>query len=192
MVREVITDKEILSQHSERVSKEDITYRKNSDLIVDLKDTLRNSKSGVGISAIQLGVPKRIIVVKVGPRDTDYLTMINPEIDASTKSRYIMSIEGCLSFPGKEFVVIRQEVIDVYFTTPLGKAKALRVSGLLSRVIQHECDHLDGACLDETGLEYTEDIRLLSPEELQKAIADYKKEHPVKQKGKKKNKSESK
>ncbi len=96
MKKEVKTypmDKEILTQKSELVDLSDKELQQN---IQDLKDTLHDSKEGVGISAVQIGVLKQLCVIHYNGRD---IVMINPKI---TKTRgEIISKEGCLSVPRK-------------------------------------------------------------------------------------------
>lgn len=86
-------DKEILTQQSELV---DLTDKELQQNIQDLKDTLHNSKEGVGISAVQLGILKQLCVIHYNAQD---IVMINPKI-TRTKGE-IISREGCLSVPRK-------------------------------------------------------------------------------------------
>lgn len=164
MIRDIVTDENILHQSSEEVNikKEGQNLSK---LILDMKDTLRNTSQGIGLSAIQVGEPKRMFVINYGNTITTY---INPII--SKAKRLVMSIEGCLSCPGKEFIMPRYDEIEVFYQNPLGKAFSVRMRGLVAKVFQHEYDHLSGVIISDAGLEYTDDIKLLSDEEKVEAI----------------------
>lgn len=106
--------------------------------------------SGAGIAANQLGEPLAVVVVEV--RKTDFFpdrpesplyVMINPEI-LETSNDTEDDWEGCYSVPGLMGRVPRTSSVRVRYVTPEGESKDERFAGYLSRVIQHECDHLDG------------------------------------------------
>lgn len=142
MKREILTypkDKEILSQISEKVEWKDC-----QDLIQDLKDSLATT-DGVGISAIQIGVPKRVCYIKYGGKE---YVMINPEITwrRSGTSGTKMFKEGCLSVPGKYVMVERSQKVICKYTDENGEQKEIGEGGWLSAIIQHELDHFDGSC----------------------------------------------
>ena len=142
MKKEILTypqDKEILSQISEEVEWKDC-----QDLIQDLKDTLAAS-DGVGISAIQIGVPKRVCYIKYSGHD---LVMINPVITwrRSGTSGKKMFKEGCLSAPGKYVMVERSQKVICQYTDENGEQKEIGEGGWISVIIQHELDHFDGSC----------------------------------------------
>ena len=141
MIKEILTypkDKEILTQKSEKI--EEITDE-IKELAQDLMDTLKSSKTGVGISAIQIGVPKRMCIVK---DNINYIIMINPYI---TKQRgAILYEEGCLSAPKATKKVMRAQKVWCTYTTLDGKQKELDQGGLTSIIVQHELDHFDGWC----------------------------------------------
>ena len=141
MIKEILTypkDKEILTQKSEKI--EEITDE-IKELAQDLMDTLKASKTGVGISAIQIGVPKRMCIVK---DNINYIVMINPYI---TKQRgAILYEEGCLSAPKATKKVMRAQKVWCTYITLDGKQKELDQGGLTSIIVQHELDHFDGWC----------------------------------------------
>ena len=118
----------------------------------DLKDTIqamfvrmRESK-GVGLAAPQVGLKIRILVVNHTGEDGDDLALVNPEIQKLWGPRDVME-EGCLSFPGIYGEVTRPEKVKLTAQTPEGEAFEEVYDGFLSRVIQHEMDHLEGVLL---------------------------------------------
>ena len=113
------------------------------DLVADLTATLRSAK-GLGLAAPQIGESKRIFILDLSAIDlTESLRVfINPEI--VIKSGEILLEEGCLSFPGIYQKIIRPEKIIVKALDLDGKEFTLEASGMLSRAIQHEYDHLEG------------------------------------------------
>lgn len=140
MIRKVLTypeNKDILTQKSI-----DTTPEKSRDLIQDLKDTLHDSTDGVGISAVQIGELKRLCVIHYNNND---IVMINPEI--TRKRGEIISHEGCLSVPGKYGDFKRAQKVWCKYTDENGIEREIAEGGFLSRVIQHELDHLDGWCV---------------------------------------------
>ena len=141
MIRKILTypnDKEILTKKSEPI---DIWKDDFKELAQDLKDTLHNSKSGVGISAVQIGELKRMCVIHYNGKD---IVMINPEI---TKSRgETNSKEGCLSVPDKYGTFKRAQKVWCSYIDEFGNPKEIADGGFVSRVIQHELDHMDGWC----------------------------------------------
>ena len=121
----------------------------------DMLDTMY-MENGIGLSAVQVGVLKRIITVDVDhKRDenrnflaagTQYI-MINPEI--ITKSPETKNYEeGCLSFPGFGVLITRPDIITVKYLDLQRKECILETGGLLSICIQHEIDHLNGITID--------------------------------------------
>lgn len=101
--------------------------------------------TGVGLAAPQIGQDSRVVVVKVGkdgaaPRR---LTLINPEI-VEFFGPTVAFEEGCLSFPGLYAEVLRSQGMVCNYTDEGGHTHQIRDQELLSRVIQHEVDHLDG------------------------------------------------
>lgn len=141
MVKNVLIypeNKDILTSKSETIDtfKEDI-----EELAQDLKDTLHNSKSGVGISAVQIGVLKRMCVIHYNGKD---IVMINPEIIRAKGE--VDSKEGCLSVPDKYGVFKRFQKVWCSYIDEFGNQKEISDGGFVSRVIQHELDHMDGWC----------------------------------------------
>lgn len=119
-------------------------------LVKNLVDTLRCS-DGVGLSAPQIGVLKRVLVYEYKkPKgsldktpDFPLTILINPEITKTSKKTKIEE-EGCLSFPNMFGQVKRCEKITVKALGINNKEIIFEAEGLEARVIQHEIDHLDG------------------------------------------------
>lgn len=111
------------------------------DNIEELVTTMLNlmiEAGGVGLAAIQTGVAKRLIVLGCEPH-----LMINPVITKMSTKQVLMQ-EGCLSIPGMYGEVKRPEKITVEFIGADGEEHVLKADDTLSRIIQHEVDHLDG------------------------------------------------
>lgn len=101
-------------------------------------------QDGIGLAAPQVGVFKRLFVVKIFPKiwNSREYVFINPEILAHTGISE--EEEGCLSVPEHSALVQRSETIVIGYQNNNGKKLILRTRGMLARVIQHEMDHLDG------------------------------------------------
>ncbi|NLY04410.1 MAG: peptide deformylase [Campylobacter sp.] len=144
MILEVLTypDKR-LYEKSTLVTEFDDKFRKFLD---DMYETMVSFK-GIGLAAIQVGVPKRILIVNLinedGEQDkNDLLEIINPEIlDSSGKICYE---EGCLSVPGFFEEVTRASDIHLRYQNRDGEICNLDAKDLLAICIQHEIDHLNG------------------------------------------------
>lgn len=108
----------------------------------DMLKTMYKSE-GIGLSAIQVGVLKRLIVIDVSEDLKKPLIFVNPVI-ASSNSKFVDLKEGCLSFPGIYENIKRNEEIVVDYNNIEGEKLSLKANGLLSICIQHEVDHLDG------------------------------------------------
>lgn len=97
------------------------------------------SEEGVGLAAPQVGVNKQLFVVDVGDGP---MALINPKIVESSGSSVVE--EGCLSVPNGYVKIERAERIVVKFLDEQNNQKEMECTKLLSRAIQHECDHLEG------------------------------------------------
>lgn len=166
-VKEIVTD---LTQLSNRCDEVDV--RKNNETVretvVELKQTLRESKTGIGLAAPQIGKKERIFVINF---NGDIRAFINPII-TQTKGMSI-NREGCLSLPGKEYLVPRYNQIEVMYQTALGKPESRKMVGMAAYVFQHELDHLEGITLADIGLEVGEEFDQASDDEKQKVVEMY-------------------
>ena len=141
-VKTILTEpNKILRQVSLPVAKVGNEERKLMD---DMLETMYDAK-GIGLAAIQIGVPKRIIVMDIGNKDKEKEPMyfVNPIIK-NKNSEYSTYEEGCLSVPNQFAEVDRPSTCEVEFLDYNGNKKILKVSGLLATCIQHEMDHLEG------------------------------------------------
>ena len=113
-------------------------------LMDDMLETMYMAK-GIGLAAIQVGVPKRIIVMDIGNKDKDKEPMyfVNPIIK-NKNSEHSIYEEGCLSVPNQFAEVNRPSSCEVEYLDYNGNKKILKASGLLATCIQHEMDHLEG------------------------------------------------
>jgi peptide deformylase len=113
-------------------------------LVADMFETMY-AAPGVGLAAIQIGVPKRVITIDAtrGEEPKNPITMINPQIVWFSEKR-IAHEEGCLSIPDYLDEVIRPERVKVRFHDLEGKEQEIDADGLLARVVQHEVDHING------------------------------------------------
>jgi peptide deformylase len=113
-------------------------------LVADMFETMYDAP-GVGLAAIQVGVPRRVITIDAtrGDDPKNPIAMINPEI-VWESDETIAHEEGCLSIPEYLDMVIRPERVKARFLDLEGKQQEIDADGLLARVIQHEIDHING------------------------------------------------
>lgn len=118
-------------------------------LVEDMSNTMY-AEDGAGIAAPQIGVLLRVVIFELdanprypGEETVPYTVLINPEITA-LDDKMEEGWEGCLSVPGLRGLVPRYEHIRYTGFTPEGEKIDRTVSGFHARVVQHECDHLDG------------------------------------------------
>ena len=130
-----------LRQKSQPVDKVDNSIRKLMD---DMLETMYNAP-GIGLAAIQIGVPKRIIVLDISknPEKKEPMYFVNPEIVSASKDDATYE-EGCLSVPGQFAEIDRPDKCHIKYLDYNGSAKELKAEGLLATCIQHEIDHLEG------------------------------------------------
>ena len=112
-------------------------------LIKDLKDTCV-VEGGVGISAPQVGIQKRVMVAA---HDGDLKVFINPTITSASEDDIIKDKEGCLSFPGFFPQIKRFNHVCVRYQNEEGTEVIDSFEGFTSRIVQHEIDHLDGVLM---------------------------------------------
>jgi peptide deformylase len=117
-------------------------------LLDDMYETMI-AKKGVGLAAIQIAVPKRVLIINIPIEDEDgaqpkenTLEVINPEIlDLSGKTKYQ---EGCLSVPGYYEDVERFKYIKIKFYDRFGQEHIIEDDDFLAIALQHEYEHLEG------------------------------------------------
>ena len=133
-----------LKLRSNSVEKVDAEIR---SLLDDMLETMYEG-DGLGLAAIQVGVPKRAVVIDVhAPDDPPApLKLVNPEILWFSSERIVYE-EGCLSFPSVYAEVRRPDRCKVRFQTLDGTEQEEEFTGFPGRVVQHEYDHLEGVLL---------------------------------------------
>ena len=141
-IKTILTEpNQILRQVSKPVGKVGEEERKLMD---DMLDTMYHA-NGIGLAAIQIGVPKRIIVMDLSKREEEKKPMyfVNPVIKNKNQnfSRYE---EGCLSVPNQFAEIERPKTCEVEYIDYDGEKKIIKAEGLLATCIQHEMDHLQG------------------------------------------------
>ena len=139
----IIEPDPILRKKSVTLEKVDNDLRKLMD---DMLETMY-SAPGIGLAAVQIGVPLRVIVMDISWRNEEGikepLYFVNPEITVKTKNLSTYE-EGCLSVPDQYAEIDRPEECEINFLDYNGKKSTLNAKGLLATCIQHEMDHLEG------------------------------------------------
>ena len=141
-IKEIITvPNEMLKKVSEPIEKFGINEIK---LITDLFETMYHF-NGIGLAAIQVGIPKRVLVVDVSNKDEKKkpMALINPVIKKLSNDTSVYE-EGCLSIPETFIEIERPKICEVEYIDEKGLKKNLKCDGLLSTCVQHEINHLDG------------------------------------------------
>ncbi len=137
----IVEPNKILRQISKPV---DVVDKAEQKLMDDMLDTMYAAK-GIGLAAIQIGVPKRIIVMDLS-KDEDKkepMYFVNPVIKNKNIQKSIYE-EGCLSVPGQFAEIERPSKCEIEYLNYHGQKKILKADGLLATCIQHEMDHLEG------------------------------------------------
>jgi len=140
-IRKILTEPDpFLRQKSTDVEKVDNNIRKLMD---DMLETMYDAP-GIGLAAIQIGVPKRVIVIDLS-RDEKKTPMyfVNPKIIVKSEINSTYE-EGCLSVPGQFAEVDRPDKCHISYLDYNGQKQELKAEGLLATCIQNEMDHLEG------------------------------------------------
>jgi|TARA_B110000027_G_C15998697_1_gene246470 peptide deformylase len=139
-IKKILTEPDpFLRQKSYNVDKVDNEIRKLMD---DMLDTMY-AAPGIGLAAIQIGIPKRIIVIDLSKEEKKPLYFVNPKIILKSKQNSTYE-EGCLSVPGQFAEIDRPDKCHISYLGYDGKKQDLKAEGLLATCIQHEMDHLEG------------------------------------------------
>ena len=137
----VIAPDPSLKLKAKSVERVDRNIRKLMD---DMLETMY-AAPGIGLAAIQIGIPKRIIVLdiaqKEGPKNPMFF--INPEIINKSENNSTYE-EGCLSVPGQFAEIDRPDKCHIKYLDYYGQSKEIKAEGMLATCIQHEMDHLEG------------------------------------------------
>lgn len=134
----------ILRKISDKIEPEKIKRPEFQELLADMKETMLK-KDGAGLAAPQIGQNIRLVVIH---HNNKIYFLINPKITKKSWAREIEE-EGCLSVLDKQGEIIygrveRHKKVNCAYLDEKGKAKKISADKIMSRVIQHELDHLDG------------------------------------------------
>jgi peptide deformylase len=137
----IILPDPLLRQVSKPIERVDSDLQR---LVDDMLDTMYDAP-GIGLAAVQIGVPRRMLVIDVAREGEDKqpLVFINPEIVASSDERSVYE-EGCLSIPDYYAEVERPATVSVKYLDRDGKEQTVEADSLLATCLQHEIDHLNG------------------------------------------------
>ena len=141
-LRQILTEpNRILRQKSMPVEKVDKDLQK---LMNEMLETMY-AAPGIGLAAIQIGIPKRVIVLDIAKKDVPKNPMffVNPEIVEKSENNSTYE-EGCLSVPGQFAEIDRPNRCLVKYLDYNGQSKEINAEGMLATCIQHEMDHLEG------------------------------------------------
>ena len=141
-LREILTEPNaILREKSLNVDMVDKDLQKLMD---DMLETMY-AAPGIGLAAIQIGVPKRVIILDIDQKEGQKNPMffVNPEIIEKSENSSTYE-EGCLSVPGQFAEITRPEKCFVKYLDYYGQKKEIKAEGMLATCIQHEMDHLEG------------------------------------------------
>ena len=141
-LRQILTEpNEILRKKSLPVDSVD------KDLQILMDDMLETmyAAPGIGLAAIQVGIPKRVIVLDIEQKEGNKkpLFFVNPEIIQKSKNLSTYE-EGCLSVPGQFAEIDRPDKCHIKYLDYYGEKKEINAEGMLATCIQHEMDHLEG------------------------------------------------
>ena len=143
-----MTLKQILTEPNEVLRQKSLPVDEvNKDLQNLMDDMLQTmyAAPGIGLAAIQVGVPKRVIVLDIDQKEgqKNPIFLVNPEI-INKSSNYLTYEEGCLSVPGQFAEIDRPEKCHIKYLDYNGEKKEMEAHGMLATCIQHEIDHLEG------------------------------------------------
>ena len=144
---------EILRKKSREV---EVIDERVKELMNDMLETMHKA-NGVGISAVQVGILKRIVVIDLYDGN-EPLKLVNPVIIKEKGKQEVE--EGCLSFPNQYAKVIRPKEVTVKALNEDGKEVTIKGRELLAQALSHEIDHLEGRVfvdiMEPGTLEYIE------------------------------------
>ena len=141
-IKKIITEPNpILRQVSKSVAG---VGKEEQNLMDDMLETMY-AANGIGLAAIQIGIPKRIIVMDISKEKNkkEPRFFVNPVIKNKDKLKSTYE-EGCLSVPNQFAEIDRPKNCEIEFLDYYGEKKILKAEGLLATCIQHEMDHLEG------------------------------------------------
>ena len=138
-------------------------------ILEDLRDTLHEFQRahgfGRGISAVQIGVPERLIYIEFESRE---YCLVNPAWESMSEGTFELW-DDCFSFPDLLVYVVRHTSVKVGYADERGELQTLEAAGALSELLQHEMDHLDGRLAIDLAMD---DNSLCLREEWQRRYGD--------------------
>lgn len=137
----IILPDPVLRQVSKPIERVDADLKRLAD---DMLETMYDAP-GIGLAAIQIGVPRRLLVIDVSREGEEKQpqVFVNPKIVKSSDERSVYE-EGCLSIPDYYAEVERPATVSVEYLDRDGKEQTVEAHGLLATCLQHEIDHLNG------------------------------------------------
>ena len=137
----LIEPNKVLREKSLPVERVDEDLKKLMD---DMLETMY-AAPGIGLAAIQVGIPKRVIVLDIEQKEgkKNPIFLINPEIVEKSENNSTYE-EGCLSVPGQFAEIARPDKCYLKYLDYYGEKKEIKAEGMLATCIQHEIDHLEG------------------------------------------------
>ena len=141
-LRKILTEpNKILRKKSLKVESVDKDLQ---NLMDDMLETMY-AAPGIGLAAIQVGIPKRIIVLDISYKEgkKNPMYFVNPEIIEKSNQNSTYE-EGCLSVPGQFAEIDRPDQCHIKYLDYFGQHKEMKAEGMLATCIQHEMDHLEG------------------------------------------------
>lgn len=166
MIKEIITDYDALSERSDEINtrKEGDAFR---SVVLDLKDTIIE-KDIPALSAIQIGIPKRVFTINFNKRRKAF---VNPFITGCEQFTFSRETSPCL--PGREFIVPRYGKIQATYQDPLGKIQTANFVGAAAFIFQQMVDSLEGILISDIGLEIDESFDSASDDEKAELLKAY-------------------
>jgi peptide deformylase len=158
-----------LSQRSDEIDMKN-EYAKITDIVRDLKDTIRANKNLTSLSAPQLNHFDRVFCINF---NGDLRTFINPVITKTEGFKFVR--EKSPSIPDKEFIVPRNDVIYAVYQKGDGIPESNKFEGLASEIFQHQLDMLDGVLISDFGLEILPEFDSATDEEKEELLKEYMK-----------------
>ena len=141
-IKTILTEpNKLLRQTSKSVNQ---VGKDEQKLMDDMLETMYEA-NGIGLAAIQVGIPKRIIVIDISKEENkkEPMYFVNPVIKNKDPLKATYE-EGCLSVPNQFAEIERPSKCEVEYLDYNGKKQLLKANGLLATCIQHEMDHLEG------------------------------------------------
>ena len=141
-LRKILTEpNKVLREKSLKVESVDKDLQ---NLMDDMLETMY-AAPGIGLAAIQVGIPKRIIVLDISYKEgkKNPMYFVNPEIIEKSNKNSTYE-EGCLSVPGQFAEIDRPDQCHIKYLDYFGQHKEMKAEGMLATCIQHEMDHLEG------------------------------------------------